>query len=447
MQNETRRPASPPRIDLNEAVEQRRKRVAAQDDDAVTTTPRQSPDSDIFDDYDGMGYDSAELNSDINIPDALELMEVDPAVSVSRRHSTDGRHSDNGRTPSRPSQRPQSADARVSPPPSPYSPAPSSPAQPASPPERGRPLTRSRDSRSRSHSSGPRATALPPARAHSSATPTHRARQPKSVVPPPPSPRARKPFLPPKPKTVVSPPSSPPRATSPAARPRRTRQPQQPPPASPTSSDLSSSDEYGKLHALAEKERQRVARYDPRALHSLESEDEEETRTFELEVADGAHGEDDAVERPTQSRKKSARSVRGKNKHVAVDGADEGDATETAPAAARKAGKGKGKSKSKQVEEEEDDDDEEGEGVYSRGPVPQAIRDRLAALKESFHSQVADLAAECNKSPTVLHRILGTTSASPRALAPWNIHQMKYAVDVPFKDSGRECSSFFLCFI
>jgi hypothetical protein len=139
--------------------------------------------------------------------------------------------------------------------------------------------------------------------------------------------------------------------------------------------------------------------------------------------------------------------VRGKNKHVAVDGADEGDATETAPAAARKEGKGKGKSKSKQVEEEEDDDDEEGEGVYSRGPVPQAIQDRLAALKESFHSQVADLAAECNKSPTVLHRILGTTSASPRALAPWNIHQMKYAVDVPFKDSGRECSSFFLCFI
>ncbi|KAJ7094083.1 hypothetical protein C8R44DRAFT_749606 [Mycena epipterygia] len=352
--NEPRRSSTPPRVDLREALVEIRKRVAAsraQDDDAVTTTmpdapPRRSFNSDLFDDYDGLGYDDTDLNSEM---DALNPW---------------------------------------------------------------------------SQSSGPRATASPPSRAHSSAAPRHRAGQRKKVLPPPPSPH--------------------PRTPSPAARPRRPRQPQPvlPPPPSPTSSELSSSDEYGKQHALAEKERARIAKYDRRAPRSIESEDEEETRNFEREVDRGGHGEED-VQPPKQSRRKSVRPVQGKEKHVAVDGADEGDAAETA-ATGRKSGKGKakgkGKGKAKPVEEEEeeedDDEDDEGESMYSRGRVPQAIRDRLFALKEDFHSQVAELAAECNKSPTVLHRILGTTSPLPRAVIAWNVHQVRYSVEVPFKDSG-----------
>ncbi|KAJ7104766.1 hypothetical protein C8R44DRAFT_887206 [Mycena epipterygia] len=407
------RPSPPrtplPTLDLGQVIEQRNQRLAAaatpDDDlsDAGTTTMEDAPPRSNynFEDYEETGYDD-------ELMDEIDEASRQPSPAP-RRHSTDGRRSDDDGTRTPRHRRPQSADARgpsSSPPSSP--PRQRSPSRSASPPARGRSLTSLRFSRSRSHSSGRRAGPPPRPRPHSSAPPP---------TPPPPDASSR---------TL------------------RHRQSAVPRPPSASSSDISTDDEYGKQQVLEAKERERQAKYDRRPARTLESEDEEETLEFERQASVRALDEDtDTQKSKTKKSSKSGKGKgKGKGKEVAAvaqaqaDGGDERDATETA-AAGRKSGRGKakGKGKAKHVEEEEEEEEEEG-GHYSRGPVPQAIRDRLATLQDDFLAQVAELAAECNKPPAILHRILGVTNPLARAVIAWNVYQVRHSVEEPFKDSG-----------
>ncbi|KAJ7142574.1 hypothetical protein C8R44DRAFT_865902 [Mycena epipterygia] len=400
------RPSPPrtplPTLDLGQAIEQRNQRLAAAAtpdndlSDVGTTTMEDAPPRSNynFEDYEETGYDD-------ELMDEIDEASRQPSPAP-RRHSTDGRRSDHDGTHTPRHHRPQSADARgpSSSPPS-LPPRQRSPSRSASPPERGHSLTSLRFSRSRSHSSGRRAGPPPCPRPHSSAPPP---------TPPPPDASSR---------TL------------------RHRQSAVPRPPSASSSDISTDDEYGKQQVLEAKERERQAKYDRRPARTLESEDEEETLEFERHASVRALDEDTDAQKSKRTKKSSKSGKgKGKEKEVAVvaqaqaDGGDERDATETA-AAGRKSGRGKGKRKGKvkHVEEEEG-------GHYSRGPVPQAIRDRLATLQDDFLEQVAELAAECNKPPAILHRILGMTNPLARAVIAWNVYQVRHSVEVPFKDSG-----------
>jgi hypothetical protein len=175
------------------------------------------------------------------------------------------------------------------------------------------------------------------------------------------------------------------------------------------------------------------------AVEELDQEDEEE---FEKEVAQ--HGFDDTPTPPKKSKKLKAK---GK---TATTQTEMEAAIETGKGEHKEKGKGKGKGKGKAMQptsgfrsddclvdgdevEEEEDGNSDGKG-YTRGPIPDDIKELLYQAHDEFTAAVDDLAKCCGKSSTTLHEELGTIIRTGRAPSAWNIWQQYFGELIP-KDS------------
>ncbi|KAF8197279.1 hypothetical protein K438DRAFT_1760067 [Mycena galopus ATCC 62051] len=160
------------------------------------------------------------------------------------------------------------------------------------------------------------------------------------------------------------------------------------PPLSPNvieESDLDhSSDDYGAEVERHNRLRQRAAKNGDHLKPTIEEEDEEDEEEFEQEAA---------IENEGAGAKK-ATGTKGKAKGKARGRKD----------------KGKGKERAVQKEtiadelDADEDDEDDVEGGHTRGPIPAEIRKRLVALEAEFMQGVEDLAVECGKSSSTLHR-------------------------------------------
>ncbi|KAJ7896176.1 hypothetical protein B0H13DRAFT_2338505 [Mycena leptocephala] len=76
----------------------------------------------------------------------------------------------------------------------------------------------------------------------------------------------------------------------------------------------------------------------------------------------------------------------------------------------------------------QDDDDDRADGDHASGPVPTRIRQRVHDAYNKFIKEMDTIAKDCNKAPSMLHQLLGTSAIkTPRALSAWNVWQQYWA--------------------
>jgi hypothetical protein len=174
------------------------------------------------------------------------------------------------------------------------------------------------------------------------------------------------------------------------------------------------------------------------AVEELDQEDEED---FDKEVAQC--GFDDAPTPTKKSKKMEKSKAKGKTATTQTE-------TEAAVETGKGGRKGKGKGKGKATQptssfqsddclvdgdevEEEEDGNSDGKS-YTRGPIPDDIKELLYQAHNEFMAAVDDLAKRCGKSSTTLHEELGTVIRTGRAPSAWNVWQQYFGELIP-KDS------------
>ncbi|KAJ6521273.1 hypothetical protein DFH09DRAFT_1373076 [Mycena vulgaris] len=173
------------------------------------------------------------------------------------------------------------------------------------------------------------------------------------------------------------------------------------------------------------------------AVEELDQEDEEE---FEKEVAQrGFDNSPAATKRSKKSRKSKAKET------TATTQMETEAAVETGKGGRKGRGKAKAKAKATQPTsgfqsddclvdgdevEEEEDGNSDGKG-YTRGPIPDDIKELLYLAHDEFTAAVDDLAKRCGKSSTTLHEELGTVIRTGRAPSAWNVWQQYFGELIP----------------
>ncbi|KAF7371557.1 hypothetical protein MVEN_00010700 [Mycena venus] len=210
-------------------------------------------------------------------------------------------------------------------------------------------------------------------------------------------------------------------------------------PLSPQESDLSHpSDDFEVGQAAEEKARTWKKSRGMSVALAVEELDQEDEEEFEKEVAQC--GFDDA---PTPT-KKSKKTKKSKAKGKTATTQTETEAAVETGKGGRK-GRGKAKAKAKQPTsgfqsddclvdgdevEEEEDGNSDGKG-YTRGPIPDDIKELLYQAHDEFTAAVDDLAKRCGKSSTTLHEELGTVIRTGRAPSAWNVWQQYFGELIP----------------
>jgi hypothetical protein len=89
---------------------------------------------------------------------------------------------------------------------------------------------------------------------------------------------------------------------------------------------------------------------------------------------------------------------------------------------------------------QDDDDDDGADGDHASGPVPTRIRQCVHDAYDKFIKEMDTIAKDCNKAPSTLHQLLGTSAIkTPRALSAWNVWQQYWAETRDKTQDGKSC--------